>query len=123
ASTKLHSKRIELDAKKEITDKVFESLVMKVAKLDDKTKKKIYENMIKKATTEIDAKYAYVNPKDATLLKSITKGIDVKEENIVGGVIFEDKEGNVRVDYTFDSVLEELKDEYLKEVSEILFKK
>lgn len=123
ASTKLRCKRIELDAKKEVIDMVFGGLKEKVLEFDDKTKKKIYGKMIKKAMDEIaDARCVYVNAKDRSLVKSIAGGLEVKEAGICGGVIVENKEGNVRIDCTFDSVLEDVSDEYLKDVSKILFK-
>ncbi len=121
ASAKLQCKRIELDSRKEIIDKVFDKLRQKVMVLDDKTKKKIYEKMIKKAVREMDAKYIYINPKDKSLVKSISSGLEIKEAAILGGVIIEDKGQNVRIDCTFESVLEDVRNESLKDVSKVLF--
>ncbi len=122
ASAKLQCKRIELDSRKDIIDKVFDKLREKVMMLDDKTKKKIYEKMIKKAVLEMaDAKYAYVNSKDTGLVKSIASGLEIKEADILGGVIVEDKDQNVRIDGTFESVLEDVRDESLKDISKVLF--
>jgi len=121
ASTKLNCKRIELDAKKVIIDEVFESLKERVSKLDEKTKKRIYDKMIKKAAAEMDIKYIYVNQKDAILAKSITSNIEIKDAGIAGGIIFENKDKNVRIDCTFDSVLEDVKEECLKDITKILF--
>ena len=122
ASAKLVCKRIELDAKKEIIDKVFDSLKEKISKVDERTKKKIYEKILKSASSEMDVKYAYANPKDKPVVKSISKGIEIKDAEIIGGMIFENEEQNVRIDCTFDSVLEDVKEECLKDVSKILFK-
>lgn len=122
ASTKLQAKRVELDAKKEVIDKVFDSMNERVQKLDEKTKNKIYDKMIKRAVYEMDVKYVYVNKNDINLIKSISKDFVVKEAEILGGIIIENKEQNVRIDNTFDSILEETRDDCLKEVSEILFK-
>ncbi len=121
ASAKLQCKRIELDSKKEIIDKVFDKLRQKVMMLDDKTKKNIYEKMIKKAANEMPARYVYANAKDKTLVKSVASGLEVKEAPILGGVIVEDKDQNVRIDCTFESVLEEVRNESLKDVSKVLF--
>ncbi len=121
ASAKLQCKRIELDSRKDIIDKVFDKLRQKVMMLDDKTKKKIYEKMIKKAVSEMDARYVYVNAKDTGLVKSIASGLEIKEANILGGVIVEDKNQNVRIDCTFESVLEDVRDESLKDISKVLF--
>jgi len=122
ASAKLVCKRIELDAKKEVIDEVFDSLKEKISKVDERTKKRIYEKILKNTATEMDVKYAYVNPKDRSLVKSISKGIEIKDADIIGGMIFENEVQNVRIDCTFDSVLEDVKEECLKDVSKILFK-
>lgn len=122
ASAKLACKRIELDAKKEVIGKVFDSLKEKVSKVDERTKKRIYEKILKSASSEMDVKYAYANPRDRSVVKSISKGVEIIDANIIGGIIFENEEQNVRIDCTFDSVLEEVKEECLKDVSKILFK-
>ncbi len=124
ASAKLACKRIELDAKKEVIDKVFDLLKEKISKIDERTKKRIYEKILKSASSEMDIKYAYANTKDRTVVKSISKskGIEIRDANIIGGIIFENEEQNVRIDCTFASVLEDVKEECLKDVSKILFK-
>ncbi len=121
ASAKLQCKRIDLDSRKDVIDKVFDKLREKVMMLDDKTKKNIYEKMIKKAVSEMDGRYVYANAKDKSLVKSVAAGLEVKEEDILGGVIVEDNDQNVRIDCTFESVLEDVRDEYLKDVSKVLF--
>ena len=122
ASAKLQCKRIELDSRKEIIDKVFDKLREKVMMLDDKTKKNIYEKMIKNAVCELsDARYVYANAKDRSIVKSVAAGLEVKEADILGGVIVEDKDQNVRIDCTFESVLDDVRDESLKDISKVLF--
>ena len=122
ASAKLQCKRIELDSRKEIIDTVFDKLQEKVMMLDDKTRKNIYEKMIKKAVSEMaDARYVYANAKDKSIVKPVAAGLEVKEADIPGGVIVEDKDQNVRIDCTFDSMLEDVRDESLKDVSKVLF--
>lgn len=122
ASAKLACKRIELDAKKEVTDRVFDSLKEKVSKIDERMKKRIYEKILKNASSEMDIIYAYANPRDRPVVKSVSKGIEIIDTDIIGGMIFENGEQNVRIDCTFDSVLEDVKEECLKDVSKILFK-
>ncbi|RQD81652.1 V-type ATP synthase subunit E, partial [Methanosalsum natronophilum] len=39
----------------------------------------------------------------------------------VGGVIIEDEDGKVRLDYTYESILKEVNERSLKEISDILF--
>lgn len=122
ASAKLQCKRIELDAKKKVIDKVFVSVNEKVSELDSTVKKRIYENLLKKIADEMDIGCIFVNQKDSAITRSIApKGVELKESNISGGMIVENKDKDIRIDATFDNLLEQVRDESLKSVSQILF--
>jgi len=61
----------------------------------------------------------YCNEKD----KESVKNYKVKEANILGGVIAESKDGMLRVDYSYDLLLKQLKDELLPQLNKMLFHK
>ena len=122
SSVKLQCKRIELDAKKKIIDKVFVSVEEKVSKLDLTAKKRIYDDLLKRLTDEMDIGCIFVNPKDSAIIRSIApKTIEIEESDISGGMIVENKSKNIRIDATFDNLLEQVREDSLKTVSQILF--
>ena len=89
-------------------------------------KEKLYQSLLKKAEKEIDVYAVYVNKSDFDVVKSIAKSIlknkeSIKEEEILGGIIAENKDGTIRVDYSFDSLLEEFRQKSLADISEKLF--
>lgn len=118
ASAKLEVKRLQLDARKAVLDEVYSRLTEKIASLDEKEKAKIYKPLLSKAEFEPGAIYA--NAKDAALVKKLTD-VPVKKADILGGLLLENKDRTIRLDHSFDTALEALKEDSLREVSRRLF--
>ncbi len=121
ASAKLEEKRLVLDAKKDVIEKVYEGLEKKVIAIDKKTKEKAYAKLVKNAKQEFEPAYMYARKEDIAIVKKIAKSVKVIEEDLLGGIIFENSERTVRLDKSFDGVLATLKSENIKDVSEMLF--
>ncbi|HLC95758.1 MAG TPA: hypothetical protein VJH97_00340 [Candidatus Nanoarchaeia archaeon] len=73
--------------------------------------------LLQKAQAELDVARVYCNPHDAKHIK----GIEVVTRDLDGGIIAENKDGTVSVDYSYTTLLDVLKGKYLAEIAEVLF--
>jgi len=117
ASAALESKKLELDAKKELIERVFSDVRQKVAKFTEKKRKEHIRKLLDKASKELEIGVVYCNAQD----KGLVDGFEAKEADILGGVIVENKDGSVRIDYSYDALIDGLRDKHMQEVAEILF--
>ena len=109
------AKEIILIKKKEIIDSVFISAKEEIYK---QYKSKGYiVRLIKRSEKEIDIGMIYCNKEDLNDIKSYK--VEAKDIN---GIIAENKEGTIRVDLSFDTILEDVRSKYLTEIAGILFK-
>ncbi|MFW6014303.1 MAG: V-type ATP synthase subunit E [Nanoarchaeota archaeon] len=118
ASAKLEAKKKKLIEKKKIIENTFEKAKLSInSKLKKSERKEIIEKILKKAEAEITIGKIYCNKTDAELINRK----DVEYKDIIGGIIAEDKTGNVVVDYSFETLLEQVKENHMADVTKILF--
>lgn len=119
ASSELELKKFGLESKKIIIEKVFNDAKHKIEKLSETKNTKIISRLLDKAKNEIDISVIYCNKEDSNLFKEYK----IKEEKIIGGFIAENGDGNIRVDYSFDTILSQLRENYLLDSAKLLFEK
>ena len=117
-NAEIEAKRMELEAKKEVIDEVFEKAKSRIMDISDSKINSINNSLYKKAGKEIDIGKVYCNKKDSKTFK----GVETINTEILGGLIAESKDGLIRVDYSFDIMIESIKENDIKEVVDILFK-
>ncbi|MBI2101797.1 hypothetical protein HYT53_04260 [Candidatus Woesearchaeota archaeon] len=117
ASAELESKKMALEAKKEAIGNVFSEAKKKLEGMDDKKRELCIKHLIEKTKKEIEVANIYCNKRDAKFLK----GFNVQAIDIAGGLIAENKEKTIRVDYSFEILLESIKETELQSASKILF--
>lgn len=117
ASAELENKKMLLEAKKQIIDKVFFEARKKIEGLADKKSEAIVKKLLEKAKNEIEIATIYCNKKDAKFLK----GFNVESVSVIGGIIAENKEKTVRIDYSFETILQSITENELQSVNKILF--
>ena len=117
ASAELENKKMLLEAKKQIIEDVFIEAKKKLENLDDKKREAHMKKLLEKTKNDIQVEYVYSNKKDSKFLKGVTTG----NINIIGGLIAENKEKTVRVDYSFETLLQNIKESELQNISKILF--
>ncbi len=117
ATAKLESKKLELTLRKELVESVFSQAKETLSKLPEPERASYVRKLLKKANSELKAAVIYCNKKDA---KSIT-GFKVVEADIAGGIIAESADGSLRVDYSYEALLEQLKDSLMPELDKLLF--
>lgn len=121
SSAQLEAKNAMLNTKKQLIDSVFEAVIGRLDKLESGKNRSMLEKLLRKAQDEINVASVYVNKKHIKLMEG--KVPSVQEAVILGGLIAENKDRTVRVDYSFDSLLNEVKEKSLGEIGGILFGK
>jgi len=119
SAAELETKREILNARKELLNEVFEKVRLKLESLPTDKRKEHLAKLMNQAKDELEIASVYCSKKDAGLLS----GYKVNAISMNGGLIAENKDGSVRVDLSYDSLLEVIHQDQIKEVSEILFTK
>ena len=117
ASAELESKKLSLEAKKEAVEKAFEEAKKSIEGLSDRKREEHMNKLLDKAKNDIEVAKVYCNKKDAKLVK----GLKAEPAGIIGGLIAENADGTVRVDYSFETMLQNVKENELQKISKILF--
>ncbi|MBI2651560.1 hypothetical protein HYX01_03750 [Candidatus Woesearchaeota archaeon] len=119
ASAEMELKKMLLDAKMGVINSVFTGAGEIIAALSDKKRSEHIKRLADKANKDIEVKYVYCNRKDIKHLAG--KQFEVKETGISAGIIAENKEKTIRVDYSFETMLQSIKESKLEEINKILF--
>ncbi len=118
ASSELEVKRTILQTKKELIETVFDQLKQKIRKLDDDKREEHLKKLIKKIKNEIEISRIYCKETDMKFIKDF----ESKNTDIIGGIIAENNDGTIRIDYSYETILEEVREKYMQEIAKILFK-
>ena len=117
ASAELENKKMLLEVKKQVIEIVFLEARKKLESLEDEKREAYIKRLLEKAKNDIKIAYAYLNKKDERFLKEFKS----EHADIIGGLIAENKEKTVRVDYSFETLLQSIKENELQNISKILF--
>ncbi len=127
SSAKLEAKQSRLEAKRDILQDVRSDVEASIADLDD-GREELTRALLDAAAEEFDEDddvAVYGRADDQDLLESILEEYDgfeyAGEYDCLGGVVAESEQSRVRVKNTFDSILEEVWEDNLREISEQLF--
>ncbi|WP_340097832.1 V-type ATP synthase subunit E [Salinibaculum salinum] len=127
SSAKLEAKQSRLEARRDILQDVRAEVETAIAELED-GREELTRALLDDAATEFDddaTVRVYGRAADEELLESILDEYDGFEYadayDCLGGVVAESEQSRVRVKNTFDSVLEEVWEDNLREISERLF--
>ena len=120
ATIKLEAKKMLLEAKKNLIEKIFVEAKRKLGELNGKERESYIKKLLEKIRNDIEPAYIYCNKNDVKLLKGV-KGIEVNPANISGGLIAENKDKTIRVDYSFDTMVDSIKEKELQTINNILF--
>lgn len=118
ASASLEAKKQLLITKKDILEDVFkkakEDLTKKLSKAD---RKKLIEALMKNVKNDMTIGKVYCNKMDSEIIKEGKKS----SMDLLGGFIAEDKSGEVQIDSSFETILDEIKEKNIAEISNTLF--
>jgi len=120
SSAKLDIKKAKLNSEKDALSETKASFVKQLSALPREKKVDILRKLIVLAKKDIPQGKIYTNAGDADLVKDsgYEYGGNVK---CIGGIVVTSVDGSVNLDYTFDSILEDVWTSSMKPVSDILF--
>jgi V/A-type H+-transporting ATPase subunit E len=127
SSAKLEAKQARLEARRDVLEEVRAAVEEELAGLEGEDREELTRALLAAAATEFDDD-AEVSVRgrseDADLLESLADEHGLAyggEYDCLGGVVVESETSRVRVNNTFDSILEDVWEENLREVSDRLF--
>ena len=128
SSAKLEAKQKRLEARRDVLGEVNDAVEDELASLEGDTREELTRDLLEAASVEFDAGddvSVYGRGDDQELLESIVDEYDgyeyAGEVDCLGGVVVESEQSRVRVNNTFDSVLEDVWEDNLQEISNRLF--
>ncbi len=128
SSAKLEAKQERLEARRDALERVYDAVKTELTELDEERRRELTTALLDSAAAEFedDAEIdVYGRPGDEELLASILDSYDgfefAGEHDCLGGVVLESDSSNVRVNNTFDAVLEEVWEDNLRDISTRLF--
>ncbi|MBS3175803.1 hypothetical protein J4457_01050 [Candidatus Woesearchaeota archaeon] len=119
ASAEFDGKRSLLDKKRELINKVIEDALHDLQKQSAAERRKLISMLLNRARKELDVKRVYTNKQDSGFIKE--KNIQVKVGDIAGGIIAESADGTVSIDLSFETLLQQIRENSLMELNEALF--
>lgn len=119
SSANLEVKKGILNARKEILDEVFEAAKEAVKKLPAEKNQKLLKSIIEKNQNS-NAKI-YSRNMDKQAIKKLTKLEYAGEIDCIGGVVIENENGTEVLDFKYDTILKNVSEQSLKQVSDVLF--
>jgi V/A-type H+-transporting ATPase subunit E len=127
SSAKLEAKQARLEARRELLADVREDVEERVATLEGERREELTRALLDVAAEEFDGDdvQVYGRADDEALLTDVLADYEgysyAGEYDCLGGVVVESEGSRVRVNNTFDSVLDEVWEENLREISDELF--
>ncbi len=128
SAAKLEAKQQRLEARRDALETVRERVEEELATMEGDTRETLTRELLDAAATEFDESAevsVYGRADDADLLEDVLADYEgyslAGEHDCLGGVVVESDESKVRVNNTFDSVLDSVWEDNLKEISTRLF--
>lgn len=119
SSANLEVKKLVLNARKEILDEVHENAKESLQKLPAEKHQKLLKSIIE-GNENSNAKI-YSRGKDKAVVKKLTKLEYAGDIDCIGGVVIENADGTEVLDFKYDTILKNVSEQSLKQVSDILF--
>ena len=121
SSAELESKKTLLVAERQVMEGLREQILEELANYPADKRKRMYSRLILRAKKEFGDCYVYSNTDDKALVQlpvGMTSGGIVPCR---GGLVFESKDRSVRLDFRFESVLDDVWNKSMKEIHTRLF--
>lgn len=127
SSAKLEAKQERLEARRDALQEVYDAVEERIASMEGERREELTRALLANAAEEFEGNEASVHCRadDADLVDNLVTEFDgfarADEIDCLGGVVVESESSRVRVDNTFDSVLDDVWEDSLKDVSDRLF--
>ena len=125
SSARLEAKQERLAARRDVFATVRDRVESELAALDGDTREELTGELLEAGLAEFDGPAdVYARPADSDLVTSLLEGYDAElagERDCLGGVVVEGTGTRLRVNNTFDAILDDVWDETVREISDRLF--
>jgi V/A-type H+-transporting ATPase subunit E len=127
SSAKLEAKQERLEARRDVLAEVRDAVEDELADLGGDTREELTRTLLDAAAAELDDTsdaVVYGRAADQAMLEEILDDYDFEyggEYDCLGGVVVESESSRVRVNNTFDSVVDDVWEDNLREISDRLF--
>jgi len=121
SSAELESKKAMLSAQRHVMEDLKTHVLSELAAYPDDKRKRLYSKLTAKAKKELGDCYVYSSARDKPLLKLPSGMADAGVIDCRGGLVFETKDRSVRLDFRFESMLEDVWNKRIQEIYSGLF--
>ena len=119
SSANLEVKRTLLNARKDVLEKVYTQTEESIAAFSPEKNKELLTALLEKYGAS--GKRIYSNAESEEIVKELSSLEYAGNIECLGGVIIENEDGTVRLDYTYDVILKSVNEQLLRQTSDILF--
>lgn len=119
SSANLEVKRITLNKRKDLLDKVYSQTVEKIKSMPVSKKEELLKSILSKYETS--GARVYASKDSEAIVKKLTSLSYAGNIDSIGGIVLENEDGTVRLDFTYDSILKNVYERSLKQISDILY--
>ncbi|WP_135612995.1 V-type ATP synthase subunit E [Methanococcoides sp. AM1] len=119
SSANLEVKRATLNARKEVLDKVYDNSVESIVTLPAEKQEDLLKAIVEQ--NEANGSKIYSNKDSEELVRKLSSLEYAGNVDCIGGVVIENNDGTIRLDYTYDIILKNVNEQSLKQTSDILF--
>jgi len=121
SSAELESKRSLLEAQRQVMESLKEQVLAELENYPEQKRKRLYSRLVQKAKKELGTCKVYSTKADKELLQLPYGVTHVGFFEGPGGLMFESADGSLRLDYRFESMLDDLWNEKLRDIYMKLF--
>ncbi|MGB2825355.1 MAG: V-type ATP synthase subunit E family protein [Thermoplasmata archaeon] len=121
SSAELESRKMLLSAQREVLEDLRERILAELAVYPEDKKQMLYAKLFSKAEGILGDCYVYSNKADSALLKRSPRVASGGTIDCLGGLVFETMDRTVRLDYRFETMLEEIWGKKMNEIYTQLF--
>jgi len=111
-----------LTAKNQEAESVFAEALGRLSALSSQEKRVYYASFLKKARKEVDGFYLHCSKLDAPAFSELDPSLEVMADLESAGFVLENRQRTVRVDYTFERLLRQVKPLVQDDLLSVLFK-
>lgn len=119
ARAELESKKIVLSSQKELLDAVYEKALSRLRDLPQN--ESLLRSLVSQNQAEIANGKVYCAEKDATVVRMLVGANYGGTIDCIGGFVVESLDGERRIDLRFETMLSEIWNDSIKEVSDLLW--
>jgi V/A-type H+-transporting ATPase subunit E len=120
SGVEIEAKKIRLNTEKDILNMTYQECLVALSSLPHE---KIISSLLKRIKEELpEAAYIYSNKRDAPLIRSLSTLSYEGSIECLGGIVVENKEKTMKLDYRYEMIAETVWDRSLKEIAEKLFR-